>query len=207
MIITSRKELRFFLMADRMMNTGSFKKSFSTHLKEFLLPDLKMKYLTTMRKLSYYKHSGNPLWLFYHYRYQRLSIKLGYTIGPDVFGYGLVLPHFGTIVVGPQNTIGNYAVMHVCTLITSTGHHIGNNLFVSTGAKITSCKELGDNVTIAANSIVTKSFADDNILLTGMPAYVKKQRKPWYEGDEPFASRHQRCEELRTKVFGSGGKK
>lgn len=203
MIITSKKELQFCLMADRMMNTGTFKRSFSTCLKELFLPDLKMKYLATMRKLSYYKNSGNPLWLFYHFIYQRLTVKLGYTIGPDVFGYGLVLPHYGTIVVGPKNTIGNYAVMHVCTLITSTNKQIGDNLFVSTGAKITSGMELGDNITIAANSVVTKSFTDNNILLAGMPAIVKCSRNAWWENDEPFATRHQRCEELRARMFTS----
>ena len=203
MIITSKKELKFCMMADRMMNTGSFKRPFSTCLKELFLPNLTMKYLGTMRNLSYYKHNGNPLWMYYHYKYQRLTVKLGFTIGPDVFGYGLVLPHYGTIVVGPKNDIGNYAVMHVCTLITSTDHHIGDNLFVSTGAKITTGKQLGDDVTIAANSVITKSFADSHVLLAGMPAVIKCERKPWFEGDEPFHTRHQRCEELRAAMFPS----
>lgn len=201
MIITSRKELRFCLMADRMMNTGTFRRSFPVRLKELFLPDLKMKFLSTMRKLSYYKHKGNPLWMYYHFKYQRLTVKLGYSIGPDVFGYGLVLPHYGTIVVGPKNTIGNYAVIHVCTLITSANHRIGNNLFASAGAKITSGKELGHNVTIAANSVITKSFTDGNALLAGMPAIVKSERKAWFDGDEPFATRHLRCEELRASMF------
>ena len=188
-------------MADRMMNTGSFRRPLSVCLKELFLPDLKMKFLSAMRKLSYYKHKGNPLWMYYHFKYQRLSVKLGYSIGADVFGYGLVLPHHGTIVVGPRNTIGNYAVMHVCTLITSTDHHIGDNLFVSTGAKITTGKQLGSNMTVAANSVITKSFTTDNALLAGMPAIVKSERKAWFEGDEPFATRHQRCEELRASMF------
>jgi serine O-acetyltransferase len=203
MIVTSKKMLRFCMMADRMMNTGSFRRSFSQWVKELLSLDLRMSYLVTMRKLSYYKYKHHPLWLYYHYKYLRLSVKLGYTIGPDVFGYGLLLPHFGTIVVGPKNTIGNYAVMHVCSLITSTNKQIGNSLFVSTGAKITTCKRLGENVTIAANSVVTKPFVESNILLAGMPAVVKSARRPWWQGDEPFASRHQSCEELRLSMFGA----
>ena len=188
-------------MADRMMNTGSFRSSLLDCLKELFLPDLKMKYLSTMRKLSYYKHKGNPLWMYYHFKYQRLTVKLGYSIGSDVFGYGLVLPHYGTIVVGSRNAIGNYAVLHVCTLITSVDRHIGDNLFLSTGAKITTGKQLGNNVTIAANSVITKSFTTNNVLLAGMPATIKCERKPWYEDDEPFATRHQRCEELRASMF------
>ena len=201
MVIKSKKELHFCLMADHMMNRGSFKRSVSQKLLEFIRPDLTMKFLRCMRKLSYYKHKGNPLWMLYHLKYQRLGIRLGYSIGPDVFGYGLVLPHYGTIVVGPKNSIGNYAVMHVCSLITSTNKQIGDNLFVSTGAKITSGLELGNNVTIAANSVITKSFCTNNVLLVGMPAAIKGKRTPWYENNEPFKSRHQHCEELRKRIF------
>ena len=201
MIIKSKEELRFCLMADHMMNRGSFRRTFTQRLIELIRPDLTMRFLRCMRKLSYYKYKRNPLWMIYHVKYQRLGIKLGYTIGPDVFGHGLVLPHYGTIVVGPKNTIGNYAVMHVCTLITSTGKQIGDNLFASTGVKISSGMELGNNVTIAANSVITKSFSNDNVLLVGMPATIKSKRGPWYEDNEPFTSRQQSCEELRIKMF------
>lgn len=201
MIITSRKELKFCIMADRMMSTGSFRRPFPVFLKELFLPNWKMKYLSTMRKLSYYKHKGNPLWLYYHFKYQRLTVKLGFTIGPDVFGYGLSLPHYGTIVVGSKNSIGNYAMIHVCTLIPSTDHHIGDNFYLATGAKVTTGMNLGKNVTIAANSVVTKSFDYDNVLLAGMPAVVKGERGPWWEADESFVLRHQRCEELRASMF------
>ena len=201
MTITSKKELRFYLMADRMMNTGTFKRSFLSCMKEVFLPDLKMKYLRTMRYLSYYRYKRHPLWLYYHYRFQRLSIKTGYTIGADSFGYGLVLPHYGTIVVGLNNTIGNYAVVHVCTLITSTGKQIGDNLFLSTGGKITTGRQLGNNVTIAANSVVTKTFNEDNILLAGMPAVIKSPRQPWWQENEKFCTRHQHCEELKDSMF------
>lgn len=201
MIIQTRKQLQLAIMSDHMMNRGKFKRTLTERLVDIIRPDYTMSFLRCMRRLSYYQFKRNPLWMYYHLKFQRLGLKLGYSIGHDVFGYGLVLPHYGTIVVGPKNSIGNYAVIHVCTLITSTGKHIGDNLFVSTGAKITSGMELGSNVTIAANSVVTKSFANDNILLAGMPATVKNSRKPWYEGDEPFDSRHRLCEELRAKLL------
>lgn len=62
------------------------------------------------------------------WRFFRLSRKLGFSIGYDVFDYGLVIPHYGTIVVGNTNRIGPYAVLHTSTCITDTGRRIGQAL-------------------------------------------------------------------------------
>ena len=199
-MIHTRKELRFFLMADRMMNRGTFSRSLGQRIRDIILPDYFMKYLVTMRKLSYYKHKGNPIWMYYHRRYQKLGLRTGFSIGPDVFGYGLILPHYGTVIIGAKNTIGNYAFIHACTCITSTEQVIGDNLFLSVGAKIISAQKLGNNVTVAANAVVTKSFPEDNVLLAGMPAVVKGSRDPWFVGHETFVERRNKCEELRQQL-------
>lgn len=203
MVIRTKKELHFCLMADYMMSRGSFRKTLKERLKCLMRPDPSIEYLRCMRKLSYYKYKNNPLWVYYHSKYMRLGVQLGYTIGPDSCGYGLVLPHYGTLIIGSKNAIGNYAMIHVGTLFTSDERTVGDNLYVATGAKITTGMHIGNNVTIAANSVVTKSFDDDNILLAGMPAVVKGRRGPWWEGNEEFFMRHKRCEELRAKMFGS----
>ena len=52
---------------------------------------------------------------YYKYRFRKLGMKLGFTISENVFGYGLVIPHYGTIVVGSGNRVGNYAVLHTST--------------------------------------------------------------------------------------------
>lgn len=57
-MIRTKKELKFYIMADRMMNRGYFKPSFVQRLKNILLPDYTMQYLETMRKLSYYARGG-----------------------------------------------------------------------------------------------------------------------------------------------------
>lgn len=64
------------------------------------------------------------------------GMKLGFTIAENVFGYGLVIPHYGTIVVGSGNRIGNYAVLHTSTCITAGKKNIGDGLYLSTGAKV-----------------------------------------------------------------------
>lgn len=92
----------------------------------------------------------------------------------------MVIPHYSTIVVGNTNRIGPYAVLHTSTCITDTGRKIGKGLSFSTGAKITGGDVLGDHITVAANSVVTRSFPDGNALLVGMPALKKKGYTDWY---------------------------
>jgi len=130
-------------------------------------------------------------------RYHRLSLKLGFSIGADVFGYGLMIPHWGTIVVGGTNRVGNYAVLHTSTCITDNAKVIGDALYLSSGAKITSHVTLGDNVSIAANSVVNKDCAG-NALLVGAPAVFKNESLPWYIRDGVrFEERVKQIEELK----------
>lgn len=184
-MIQSKKHLRFYLQADMMMNRGYFKVPFRIWLQELLSPDYTMKFLKAMRKVQYYSHckaiGGGIFFLIINkIRFFRLSRKLGFSIGYDACDYGLVIPHYGTIVVGNTNRIGPYAVLHTSTCITDTGRKIGKGLSLSTGAKITGGEVLGDHITVAANSVVTRSFPDGNALLVGMPALKKKGYTDWY---------------------------
>lgn len=130
-----------------------------------------------------------------------MSLKLGFSIAPDVFGYGLVIPHYGTIVVGPTNTIGNYCVLHTSTCISGNGKTIGDGLYLSTGAKITAKINLGNNISIGANTVVTKSFEKDNLLLVGVPASEKGSSYAWYIRDgEEYHRRYQACEALKVEL-------
>lgn len=125
-------------------------------------------------------------------------MKLGFSISIDSFGYGLVIPHHGTIVVGGKNTIGNYAVLHTSTCITARSRNIGDGLYLSTGAKITTKDDIGGGVTIAANSVVTKGISEGYALLVGMPAEKKANRKIWYEQENgKYAERVQIIEKFK----------
>ena len=84
-------------------------------------------------------------------RYNRLSHKLGFSIDTNVFGYGLVIPYWGTIVVGNSNRIGNYCVLHTSTCITADKKEIRDALYLSTGSIMTLKIALGNNVSIRAN--------------------------------------------------------
>lgn len=208
-MIKTKKELEFYIMADRIMAGRNKKQT----IKEFILglfttQNLIIDYLKYMRKKSYYNHSKSKYFLinkmkalYAGYMFQKLGTKLGFSIGEDVFGYGLVIPHYGTIVVNGGVRVGNYSVLHTCTCIGGANKIIGNALYLSSGAQIMGNITLGDNVSIAANSLVNKSF-EDNILLTGSPASIKRNNYPaWYERDgETYKSRVIAIEQLKKEM-------
>ncbi len=117
-----------------------------------------------------------------------------------MFGYGLVIPHHGTIVVGGSNRIGNYAVLHTSTCISDKECTIGDGLYLSTGAKITQKVILGDGVMIGANSVVNKSFGG-NVLIVGAPAKEKSFRTIWYSDEPIYMERITRIQDLRRVLF------
>ena len=75
---------------------------------------------------------------------------------------------------------------------------IGDGLYLSTGAKITSEITLGNNISIGANSVVNKSYTDDNALIAGTPAQYIKDKDPWYEGK--YLWRKEQVEMLKRKM-------
>lgn len=196
--IKNKKELKFYIMADMMMNRGCFKKSWKMRLRDLIVPDYVMDYLISMRKSSFYEKTSIK-GLYYRLRFRRLGRKLSFSIESDAFGYGLLIPHYGTIVVG-INRIGNYAVLQTSTCISGNQKTIGNGLYLATGAKITAKVVLGDNVTIGANSVVNKSFPQGNVLLVGIPAEIKKESTAWYIGNSEFSYKVHQIEELRIAM-------
>ena len=89
-MISSKKELKFYIMADNMMNRGRFCNSIEDKIREFLNPDKTMSYLRTMRKLDYYKKRDIKISLLL-WKYNKLGVKLGFSIAAGVFGCGLAL--------------------------------------------------------------------------------------------------------------------
>lgn len=206
-MIRTKRELKFYIMADYMMNRGCFKPSLSTRLRNLLMPDYIMKYLIAMRYACYYTSKNYGLLskmraLYWGYVQRKLGVKLGFSIAKDAFGYGLLIPHYGTIVVGGGTKFGNYCVLHTSTCITHGSTRVGDAFYLSTGAKVVGSISLGNNVTIAANSLVNRSFTDDNVLLAGIPSVVKKEiYKSWIDRDgDLFKDRVRQIEELKVKM-------
>lgn len=114
-MIQSKKELKFYLFADRVMRYGL---SNMGGAKSLWSNDYIFSYLVSMRWSAYFnncvgkKKYLNPLYWYHTRRFTRLGVKLGFSIGVNSLGYGAVLPHYGTIVVNGDCTLGNYCVLH-----------------------------------------------------------------------------------------------
>lgn len=187
------------------MNGLPLHRKLSEIIRSFFIGEV-IEYLRLMRILDYlYNQKGIVCAIkkkIYAYFYYRLGIKLGFSLPPQIFGYGIVIPHYGTIVVGSNNVIGNYAVLHTSTCIASTGSTIGEGLYMSPGSKITKRITLGDAVTVGANTVVNKSCEEGFALLGGIPAKKIKESTTWWVRDgDIFIERHNLVEKIKKELY------
>jgi serine O-acetyltransferase len=183
-MITSKKEYHYYLEQDALAR-GIKKQGLKSRLKMILVPNPTWIFQKRLRKLEYYTNCKDDLLsrIYIHYlrfRFNKLSIKLGYSIPPNVFGPGLCIIHYGTIVVNSRARIGKNCRMEVCVNIGASGGkpeapQIGDNVYIAPGVKIYGDITIGNNIAIGANSSVNKSFTENGILLAGSPAKKIKE--------------------------------
>lgn len=172
-MISSRDDYLSYLEADRIAlnRMPSF--------KSFFFDDV-WRFQKLMRKLEYFsncrKNRLMRIWLAY--RYHRQSLKLGFSIPINVFGPGLSIAHYGTIIINSGAKIGANCRLHACVNIgTEAGKShdaptLGDNCYIGPGVKIFGRIDIGANVAIGANAVVNKSFPEGNVTLGGIPAKV-----------------------------------
>ncbi|MGZ7127233.1 MAG: serine O-acetyltransferase [Halobacteriota archaeon] len=145
-----------------------------------------------LRKAEYYRNcKSSGIWGPYNrylwHKLQLSSIKLGFNIPLNVFGPGLNIPHWGTIVVHPNAKVGANCELHNDTHIalktwdSDKAPKIGDNVFIGAGARILGDIELADWVAVGANAVVTKSLTEPHTTIAGIPA-----RKIYDRGTEDF---------------------
>lgn len=206
-MIQSRRELSFNIEADRIMNGYPAKKSLVSFFKEtFAIGGAKViviKYLRHLRRYAYYYNtSKQSLWhkimmVYEHHRLAKYAIRTGFSIGQNSLDYGVTIPHYGTIVINEASHIGPFAVIHTSNCIAG-GKNIGEGFYLSSGSQLVGEFDIGDNVTVAAHSLVNKSFGN-NVLIAGSPAAVKKEDYySWYVRDgKSFVERVGRVKKLK----------
>lgn len=119
-----------------------------------------------------------------HYFLARLISQLirgftGIEIHPGAtIGKGLFIDHGMGVVIGETCEIGdNVTIYHGVTLGGTGKDHgkrhptIGNNVMISTGAKILGPFKVGDNSRIAANAVVLQEVPEDSTVV-GIPGKV-----------------------------------
>jgi len=85
-------------------------------------------------------------------------------------GKGVIVNQLTSI--GHDVTIGDFS--EICPSVSISGHcSIGEKVFIGTGAIILPNLSIGNNVVVAAGAVVRENV-EDNTLVAGIPAVVKK---------------------------------
>jgi len=183
-MILSKKDFLRYLEADRIA-LGRSKMNFPERLIRILSPDYIWQFQRLLRKLEYYKNVRNQGMLnkikysYLRLKFKKLSLRLGFTIPENVFGPGLAIVHYGTIVINQNVTVGANCRIHADTNIGASGGtdkapQIGDNVYIGPGVKIFGDISISSNVAIGANSVVAKSFDKEHVMIAGIPATVTK---------------------------------
>lgn len=151
-----------------------------------LVVDPVARVVVLMRVLEYVSNAGAPAFvrLPVLFMFRRACIRLGFSLGPNIFGPGVAIVHYGLLVIDPTTRIGKNCRIHMGVHIGGAAKfvargtesdyspRIGDNVYIGPGAKIYGPVRIGNNCTIGANSVVTKSFADEGLTIAGVPAAV-----------------------------------
>jgi serine O-acetyltransferase len=177
--IQSREDLKAYIAAD----LASIGKPLS--LRTWVM-DPTLRLTIVMRLLEYLLNTGKPalLRLFVLLWFRRLQVKLGFSLGPNIFGPGVAIVHHGLLIIDPTTRIGRNCRIHQGVHIggaavfvdpARAAEHsprLGNNVYIGPGAKIYGPIRIGSNCSIGANAVVTKDFEGDGLLIAGVPARV-----------------------------------
>lgn len=154
-------------------------------VKTFLF-DPVARFTVLMRLLEFLANTRKPrvIRLPFLFWYRRLSVRLGFSVAPGIFGPGLAIVHYGLLVIDPTTRIGRNCRVHAgvniggAALFVEPGEahkhspRIGDNAYIGPGAKLYGPIVIGDNCVIGANAVVTRSFPDAGLTLAGIPAKV-----------------------------------
>ena len=181
-MIKSKADLKFYLQEDSRRNNVStnFLKYYS-HLicgsENYHI----YRYIKCLRYCEFFYNTQHKI-LYYLYKIKlgRLGLKYNIRIPLNVCGYGLRIMHIsgGGGVLLNAKKIGNYCGINSGVIIGNKGNEnskplIGNNVAFAPGAKAFGDITIGDNVFVAPNAVVTKSFPCNSII-GGIPAKVLK---------------------------------
>lgn len=150
-------------------------------------------YIRHMRFVEYYGQKGRPnllLYLWHFFKYKRIGFKLHFTIYPNTVGPGFRIYHVGGFThVGKNVKIGKNCTMLPGVVFGNKTEVdddrpviVGDNCYFGLNAKILGPVNIGNNVTVGANAVVTKDIPD-NAIVGGVPAKLIKFKEKSSESE------------------------
>lgn len=143
-----------------------------------------LRYLKALRKYEFYNNCSQTLFgklitLYRRYKWMRLSLRYNLHFGINMVGFGFHLAHLCGGCIINCNSMGNYCRMNAGVIVGNKDNQlevatIGNNVSLSAGCKVFGRINIGNNVVIAPNAVVTKNVPD-NCVVAGIPAKIIKK--------------------------------
>ncbi|MDX1462815.1 MAG: DapH/DapD/GlmU-related protein [Marinirhabdus sp.] len=158
----------------------------SLGLKRFVFDPL-VRFTFLLRFNEYLLNTKKPAFLrfFWLVWFKRLSVKLSFSIPFNVFDAGVAFVHYGQLIINPKAQIGKNCRIH--NGVNLGGYsgmantfknesiqptRIGDNCYIGPGVKIIGGVSIASNTVIGANCVVSKSFAEENITIAGVPGKI-----------------------------------
>ena len=156
-------------------------------MEVFLYPSFRvMIYYRMAHKLYLKKHYFLARWLS-----QRAVRKTGIEIHPGAqIGKGFFIDHGNGVIIGETTVIGDNVTLYQGVTLGGTGKEqgkrhptIGDNVMISTGAKVLGSFTIGENSKIGAGSVVLEEVPP-NSTVVGVPGRVVKRNNRLLPQDE-----------------------
>lgn len=112
--------------------------------------------------------------------YLRSSRRSGLEINTDSLGGGVIMPHWGRIILNAESIGRDLYVLHNVTVGNDyvTGRPvIGHDVFLGTGSTVLGSVRIGDHVLVAAGSMVLSDIPPCS-MVAGNPARVVRPIDP-----------------------------
>ena len=161
-MIKNKYDLKYYLRHDAIAlgrNPGK-------HPSMFPYSDIIWKYQRLYRKYEYMRNTmhGRPFRIAFaailKIRFDCMSQRLGFSLPINVFGPGLSIAHYGSLVVNSNTQVGsNCRIQENVTIGATNGGseapHIGNNVFIGSSAVLLGGIVIADDIAIGAGAVVT----------------------------------------------------
>lgn len=187
-MIKTKKDLKFYVAQDKIAMGLQQKNKIFEYIKGNYYDFQIFSFIKKLRTFEYYTNNKKSLYgklrfLIYKHYFNIIRRNKGIYIYPNVFGPGLHIVHYGYIWVDNSSIIGkNCTILPRVLLgkkqpgIPTPNIIIGDDCYIGTGTTILGPIKIGNNVTIAAGSVVTKDVPD-NAIVAGIPAKIIKIKK------------------------------
>ena len=158
-----------------------------SNMEVFLYPSFKvMLYYRLAHKMYLRRHYFLARWIS-----QRGVRKTGIEIHPGArIGKGFFIDHGNGVIIGETTLIGDNVTLYQGVTLGGTGKEqgkrhptVGNNVMISTGAKVLGSFKIGDNSKIGAGSVVLKEVPP-NSTVVGVPGQVVKRNNQAFPQEE-----------------------